>query len=334
MLLVVLLLVSFSAASAVLAKPATKPGAPPIPVLNIHSNAELGYDIEHYAGASRFGNLTFGPLVHEAGTCLQPSTLGPKVDRTKLSNAQLKAYGLPSKPANPGAIASWKVAINAAKVRVCTHRSLSGSAVGQDYTNTQAGNLDYGYTFTQASANWTVPTVSCCQTDAGYAVTWVGIGDYGSNLSQSGTGSDDPTIQTTDYYAWYENYPHESSQTVFGVNPGDTMFSDISDGNCTYIEDVSTNHEHDICEGPNFSTTDADYIVERPQLPLGYIPPLTKFSYVSFTNTANSAPGSADSQPHIDRHMTYDGTSGGTPCATAHTWSNDSFSISWNSYCF
>lgn len=339
--LVVLLTVSIGGvASAAPTHPAAAPAAtPPKPVvLHPKSKAEMDHLTLTYPDSFTVGNLTFGPLVQNPGPCLQPSQLG-NVDRTALTltDQQMMAYGLPPKPTsgNPAALASWKQAVKAVKTHICTHRTVNFNATGQQYTNQWAGNEDANYpnTFSQASANWGVEKIASTAYIS-QSATWVGIGWDSNNLIQVGTFSNVQLGQTPYYASFWENTAQLPSQanTAFPVNEGNQMFGDLSDGDCMYLEDVTTGASTSPCQGPNTSGTDAAYLVERPSH-LGVLLPLADFGYANFYNTANSAPGSADSQPHNDVHMTNGGGPGDTPCATAASWSNDAFRINWNDWC-
>jgi len=87
--------------------------------------------------------------------------------------------------------------------------------------------------FTDASAEWTVPTLDCADTTNGLAFTWVGIGGYGwptggtsGTLLQTGT-NDECVNGAQEDFGWWEEYPsvpnYSRAFNGYPVSPGDLM---------------------------------------------------------------------------------------------------------------
>jgi hypothetical protein len=87
--------------------------------------------------------------------------------------------------------------------------------------------------FTDASAEWTVPTLDCTDTPNGLASTWVGIGGYGwptggssGTLLQTGT-TDQCVNGVQEDFGWWEEYPsvpnYSREFNNYAVSPGDLM---------------------------------------------------------------------------------------------------------------
>ena len=87
--------------------------------------------------------------------------------------------------------------------------------------------------FTDASAEWTVPTLNCTDTPNSLAFTWVGIGGYGwatggtsGTLLQTGT-NDECVNGVQEDFGWWEEYPsvpnYSRGFNDYPVSPGDLM---------------------------------------------------------------------------------------------------------------
>ena len=130
------------------------------------------------------------------------------------------------------------------------------------------------------------------------------------------------------YYAWTENWPWQEEQWRFDVSCANHMFADISDNNCMYVEDISTGQSASSCEGPSADRYATEWIGERPTIN-GGLSSLADFGWAQFSNTGNNEPGAADSQQHAGWWM-YNGSES---CAYPGSWNNDSFKLTWVSYC-
>jgi hypothetical protein len=91
--------------------------------------------------------------------------------------------------------------------------------------------------FTDASGEWTVPTLDCSQTPDSGASTWVGIGGEGypnggnpGALLQTGVTDNCVNGEQQDF-AWFEIYPstpnHSFSFNDFPVSPGDLIAASV-----------------------------------------------------------------------------------------------------------
>jgi hypothetical protein len=181
-------------------------------------------------------------------------------------------------------------------------------------------------TFTSVTGSWTVPAVTCPNTDGEplYAAQWIGIDGYSTGAVPSYTVEQDGTDSycvdgSPQYDAWYEMYGDDSSApdvssgypvTVGGsVYPGDTITASVS-------VDVSGNWTLAISDAPADPTLDdpgwtsstvigpppcedgcedqpaessAEWIVEAPTS--GSVLPLADFGSTAFTDaTANGTP--------------------------------------------
>src|SRR3974390_677388 len=80
--------------------------------------------------------------------------------------------------------------------------------------------------FTNVSASWTQPSVTCGPQTT-YSAYWVGLdGDTTSTVEQIGTEAD-CIGGVAVYSSWYEMYPHRSYDTPLPVSPGDTYQASV-----------------------------------------------------------------------------------------------------------
>ncbi len=127
-----------------------------------------------------------------------------------------------------------------------------------------------GAPYTQATANWTVPSVSS-SSSATYSSDWVGIDGFkNSDLIQTGTESDYYSGRAH-YDAWWEILPApETVISTITVSPGNKMQANIVKDSTTDWTITIT----DVTTGKSFSTTQvytgpgasAEWIVERPEV--------------------------------------------------------------------
>ncbi|HEX4723015.1 MAG TPA: G1 family glutamic endopeptidase [Pseudonocardiaceae bacterium] len=150
-------------------------------------------------------------------------------------------------------------------------------------------------TFTSATANWTVPTVSRTTTTPNrFSSQWVGIDGFNnSNLIQTGTEADFSNGRAT-YDAWWEILP--AAETIIPgitVHPGDSFTASVKKvSGTTWTISIRNN-----TTGQSFTSnktyrgagTSAEWIEEATDVG-GRIGPPAKFSTFSFTGlTSNGA---------------------------------------------
>ena len=104
--------------------------------------------------------------------------------------------------------------------------ALAGKPAGPMKSTNWAGYAVTGGTYTQVSANWIEPSVTC--TSNGIVGFWVGLDGWGStSVEQDGTGVDCEK-GTPQQFAWWETYPSNSVQVYSApVSAGDQMSSSI-----------------------------------------------------------------------------------------------------------
>lgn len=295
--------------------------------------AQINNMLAATSGPATIGTIKLGPpVIDQPGPCLQPSTLPATLDRTELSNAELLQYGLPPKPTKPSAIPAWAQAVRAAKHRYCSERARLGATAAT--SPWWAGNVVIGGGYEQAWANWNVPCLAGTS-PIGDSAAWEGLGSgaAGNPLVQAGTEQNDLSNGPPPwdvYYVWTENYNYQPQQWQFSIGCGDNIYATSWSPNCSFVQDNRTGENTgDVCAGPSADTYQAEWIAEAPQVNnIGQ--PLANFQHVNFTNTNDSAPGDADTQPHYAYWM----YSNGVYCAYPGAWNNDAFQVTWeNSYC-
>jgi hypothetical protein len=162
--------------------------------------------------------------------------------------AELNANNYPARPArrNVSAYAQWKrFAVKPAATRSScaglhqASRNVSGlgqarAAAAQPADTTApspsqnwAGYVAHNNTYSDALAEWTLPTATGVSGTDDYSSSWVGIGLGNSSpdpLMQAGSESD-WLNGTPQYYMWLQVFPEESKQQIvdFGVNGGDAV---------------------------------------------------------------------------------------------------------------
>ena len=177
---------------------------------------------------------------------------------------------------------------------------------------------------TDASGQWTVPTINCSATPTGDATTWVGIGGFGwpsggtsGALLQTGVSSN-CVSGVPRYEGWWEEYPsnpnHASDFANFPVSPGDSIqafvFQGISGAWETRVDDLTTGLSGVMVIGQGWGVTadggdgsfveqgstaglayeggyTAEWIVEDPGLS-GLILPFADYGTVNFTSLRTS----------------------------------------------
>jgi hypothetical protein len=130
--------------------------------------------------------------------------------------------------------------------------------------------------FTNASATWTVPTVTCSPASNTGALQWVGIDGYRS-ITVEQVGSETSCVNgLPQYSAWFEMWGDLSLNNGFWINypgivkPGDKMSGSVSVRGGTWtlsLEDVTQNwwyYKTVVSPNPVPQQVSAEAIVERP----------------------------------------------------------------------
>ena len=185
-----------------------------------------------------------------------------------------------------------------------------------------------GGRYTQVSASWKVPQVSCSGT--AYSSFWVGLdGDTSNTVEQTGTDSD-CSGTTPQYYAWYEMYPKFPVNFSNPVHVGDTMSASVTtDGRGGFTLTIS--------DGTAWSKTvnarlksaklaSAEVIAEAPSSSGGVLP-LANFGTVNFTSAKANGALLTSSTPGIDPITMQ---SGSTVKAQPGNISSGAFSDTWH----
>jgi len=227
------------------------------------------------------------------------------------------------------------------------------SANWSGYVVPSAGSL-----ITEASGEWTVPTLDCANTPNGGAATWVGIGGYGGRsgaLIQTGVDAICVDGAQQDL-PWWEIYPSDPNYDIyfndFTVSPGDSLKASIlqtSTGSWeTRLDDLSTGQSGIMVTGaiwgvytdgshapfPEQGSTagasyaggyTAEWIVEDYTLfASGQEAPFADYGTVSFSDLTTSLP-SWSLTPSEELEL----SPGGTVLSTPSAPSNDGFSVSY-----
>jgi hypothetical protein len=240
----------------------------------------------------------------KSAPCLQASA---NLDVTKLSDAQLQAYGLPVRPlnANTQAVARWLQRANRIKTHhhICQQSFFSGTgSPNTEYNNPYwAGNyaIQPLGSYVIADDNWNLPCVSTKYLNAD-ASEWVGIGGAGNDLGYLiQTGTDEiigKSNQDITYQAWVEayslNHDHYIHWTLTSAICTDPVTAEVtsnldSDGYDYYMIDVAGQDFSQIEYWPTSDGSTGECIVENPDL----YPNFTDFNYIAFTGCdINSTP--------------------------------------------
>lgn len=180
-----------------------------------------------------------------------------------------------------------------------------------DATTIQTGTTDATQTaplqFTDVTATWRVPKVSCStQTSPSYSAFWVGLGgfsDTSSALEQTGVDADCSATGKPVYYAWYELVPAPATQVRLKVGAGDSVTASVVVNGTDVLVQVknrtrqTTFTKHLTMADPDVAS--AEWIAEAPSACTSEgggcrVLPLANFGKVGFTNVAavaNSHPG-------------------------------------------
>ena len=177
-----------------------------------------------------------------------------------------------------------------------------------DTTTIQTGTTDATLAaplqFTDVTATWKVPKVTCStDTSPTYSAFWVGIGGFSNGsqaLEQTGVDADCSEKGKPVYYAWYELVPAPATQVRLKVGAGDTVTASVViDGTDVLVQVKDRTRgtsftKHLQMAEPDLSS--AEVIAEAPsacsEAGVGCrVLPLANFGTVGFTNVAAIADG-------------------------------------------
>lgn len=161
-------------------------------------------------------------------------------------------------------------------------------------------------TYTNVTATWRLPTVSCDAQDAGSASSfWVGLGGYSLTsqaLEQIGADSDCTSRGEPTYYAWYELVPAPSVDLSLEVRPGNILTASVNaldDGAMIELQLIDRSRGTRVTKllpdaAPDL--TSAEWVAEAPSDCNGNgnsctVVPLADFDSVTFTNLAATGNG-------------------------------------------
>ena len=148
-------------------------------------------------------------------------------------------------------------------------------------------------TFTNVSASWTQPTVTCGATNT-FSSFWVGLdGDGTNSVEQTGTEADCSNGAGA-YSGWWEMFPNAPVFYQNPVAPGDAMSASVvANGGGSFtltLTDATQNWTQTTNQTSNTAQLgSAEVIAEAPSD--GTVLPLSNFGTVNFTNAT------ADNQP-------------------------------------
>jgi hypothetical protein len=160
-----------------------------------------------------------------------------------------------------------------------------------------------GLSFSEVSAAWTQPNVSCVPGQRTYAALWVGLGGYRHGihaLEQVGSEVDCTATGRHHSRAWYELVPAPTRWVKLSVNGGDTVVASVTvRGHVAdlALADLTTRQSlHRTVRAARVDTSSAEWIVEAPAGCVGRgncrVLPLANFGSTTFTHaSARSASG-------------------------------------------
>jgi len=170
------------------------------------------------------------------------------------------------------------------------------AATTPTHGGTWSGYVDKGATFTNVSASWTQPTVSCPVPTARVSF-WIGFDGFGDGtVEQAGTFVKCTLNGPVTYQAFWEMFDgkHSPGGEPFDVSPGDKIFASVKYTGGAYVLEVrdKTSHKHlevtkqcaKVCQ-----RSMAEWIVERPG---SGTYPLADYTKVEFKGAkADGTPG-------------------------------------------
>ena len=185
-------------------------------------------------------------------------------------------------------------------------------------------------TFTNVSAAWTEPAVTCGATNT-FSSFWVGLdGDGTNSVEQTGTEAD-CDAGTASYQGWFEMFPNAPVFYDNPVDPGDAMTATVTangGGSFTLtLQDSTqgwtqtTNQTSDTAQ-----LGSAEVIAEAPSD--GTVLPLSDFGTVNFSNATVNNTAIGDENPSALTMVSAGGVTEATPSALT---GDNAFSVTFDS---
>ena len=178
------------------------------------------------------------------------------------------------------------------------HDPIKDKHLRSDGTSTSSNWSGYAVTtsgITEVDGSWKVPALvggSCVNGTDQYSSFWVGIDGYNSNtVEQTGTDSDCVNGQTQ-YYGWYEFYPHPAyyaSLAFENIGSGDVLQASVTYNSknrtfTTQLKDVTRGLIANATARMSAQRTSAEWIAEAPSGSGGVLA-IANFDQVFFTSS-------------------------------------------------
>lgn len=172
--------------------------------------------------------------------------------------------------------------------------TLAGAQTSKDIQSVNwSGFVDTSKTkgaFSEVSATWSVPTVTCTPEDR-MVSDWVGF-DGVTDGTVEQTGSTSWCFEgAATYYTWYEMYPAGTAVVGTAVQPGDSISASLVRKGTTYTLSLtdSTTRGNDIhktltCSANFCLDKSADWITERPEFSDTGVAPLVDYGTTTFSD--------------------------------------------------
>jgi hypothetical protein len=270
-----------TAIPAVAATPAAQRAAKPDALAPTISRTYCGHGAWSFSAIPARG---FNPLTATAAQ-LNANDYPMRPARTDAHEyAQWRKFAVSYRPAR-SSCAGLRDAAHITRRLVKRHGAIPTAA--SDSTN-WSGYVAHNFTYSDAEAEWDLPSVTGVAGTDDYSSSWVGIGLGNSStfpLFQAGSESDylDHGSLTKRNYLWYYIFPEQAAPTVVdtAVHPGDLVGAhvtvDDSSAGCDastcvfmHVWDATTGFNNDYVLGGDWSNDGhAEWIYERPCLKSG-----------------------------------------------------------------
>jgi Peptidase A4 family len=186
-------------------------------------------------------------------------------------------------------------------------------------------------TFTNVSASWTQPTVTCGAANT-FSSFWVGLdGDGTPTVEQTGTEAD-CNAGTAVYQGWFEMFPNAPVFYNNPVVPGDAMSASVvANGGGAFtltLTDATQNWTQTTNQTSGAAQLgSAEVIAEAPSN--GTVLPLSNFGTVSFANaTADNVPIGNENAAALTMVSAANNVTEATPSALTGA---NAFTVTWDS---
>jgi hypothetical protein len=201
--------------------------------------------------------------------------------------------------------ASGGAAKPAARAFTVRATSAGDPQVSSNWSGYAASGLDGGTaTFSDVTASWVQPKVSCVAGRSDSVAFWVGLGgdsETSQSLEQLGTEADcDGSGGAASYSAWWEIVPAASVRIPLKLRPGDHVTAAVvvkGEAVTLFLKNVTRKTRFTKTLTPSLppDVSSAEWIAEAPSEcnANGFCRgvPLTQFGTVTFTNAAAIADG-------------------------------------------